>query len=108
MASLHIPIVERSIMVSVYRVLGVAMVVLRKDKRRYIFLTLLPQKKGRQVAQSVPKDDAPTKWRFYALQTKGEKSDDGDDDEGNSLHISISNVGSFNVGSVVSRWDRMI
>ena len=65
-------------------------------------------RESKQVAPSARKDDAPTKRCFYALQTKGEKSDDGDDDEGNSLHISISNVGSFNVGSVVSRWDRMI
>ncbi|TMX01612.1 hypothetical protein EJD97_024135 [Solanum chilense] len=38
------------------------------------------EKKGKQVAPSVPKDDAPTKRCFYALRYRGEKPDDGDDD----------------------------
>ena len=42
-------------------------------------------KEGKQVAHNVPKDDAPSKRRFYALRTRGEKSDGGEDDEGKSL-----------------------
>ena len=38
-------------------------------------------KKGKQVVPNVPKDNAPNKWRFYALRTRGEKPDGGDDDE---------------------------
>ena len=45
-------------------------------------------KEVKQVAPSVPKEDAPTKRSFYALQTKGSKLDqNGDNDEGNSLHF---------------------
>ena len=35
-----------------------------------------------QVTPSVPKDDAPTKRRFYALRSRGEKPDWSDDDVG--------------------------
>ena len=41
-------------------------------------------KKGKQVPRA-PKNNAPTKRHFYALQTGGEKSGNGDDDEGKSL-----------------------
>ena len=45
-------------------------------------------REDKQVSPSVPKDDAPTKRRFYALRTRGEKPDEnGGDDEGNSLHF---------------------
>ena len=47
------------------------------------------EREGKQVAPSVSKDDAPSKRRFYALQTRGEKPDGGDNDEGNSLHFSF-------------------
>ncbi|TMX05704.1 hypothetical protein EJD97_007515 [Solanum chilense] len=39
------------------------------------------------VTPIVPKDDALTKRRFYELLTRGEKLDDGDFDEGKSLHF---------------------
>ena len=43
-------------------------------------------REGKQVTRSVPTDDAPTKRRFYALRTRGSKSDENDDDnEGKSL-----------------------
>ena len=45
-------------------------------------------REGKQVAPSVPKDDAPTKRPFYAFQTRGSNTDEnGDDDEGKSLHL---------------------
>ena len=47
------------------------------------------RRENKQVAPNVPKDDALTKRRFYALQTRGEKPDGGDNDEGNSLHFSF-------------------
>ena len=37
-------------------------------------------KEGKQVNPSVPKDDAPTKRRFYALRTRREKPGDDDDE----------------------------
>ena len=43
---------------------------------------------GKQVTPSVPKDDAPTKRRFYALRTRGEKPD-GDGVESKSLFFSF-------------------
>ena len=42
-------------------------------------------REGKQVAPSVPKDDASTKRHFYALHSRVEKSDEkeSDDDVGN-------------------------
>ena len=40
-------------------------------------------REGKQVAPSVPKDDAPTKRCFYALRCRGEKPDESDDNFGN-------------------------
>ncbi|XP_069143313.1 uncharacterized protein [Solanum lycopersicum] len=51
-------------------------------------------REGKQVAPSVPKDDAPTKRRFYALRAIGEKPDESDDDVG-KLSFSCCNIGSF-------------
>ena len=45
-------------------------------------------RENKQVAPSAPKDDAPTKRRFYALRTRGEKSD-GDGVESKSLFFSF-------------------
>ena len=52
-------------------------------------------KEGKEVASSVPKDDASTKRSFYALRTRGSKPHDNDDDEGKSLHFSYSDMCSF-------------
>ena len=42
-------------------------------------------REGKQVPPSVPKDDASTKKRFYALRSRVEKPDEeeSDDDAGN-------------------------
>ena len=55
------------------------------------------EREGKQVAPSVSKDDAPSKRRFYALQTRGSKLDenDDDDDEGKFLLLSFSDMSSF-------------
>ena len=53
-------------------------------------------REGKQVASSVPKDDAPTKRSFYTLRTRGSKPHyNDDDDEGKSLHFSYSDMCSF-------------
>ena len=52
-------------------------------------------RESKQVAPSAPKDDAPTKRRFYELRTREEKLGNGDDDEGKSLHFSLSDMSSF-------------
>ena len=42
-----------------------------------------PTRDGKQVAPNVPKDDVPkAKPRFYALQARGAKTDEGNDDDG--------------------------
>ena len=46
-------------------------------------------KKGTQVAPSVPNDDAPTKRRFYALRSRGEKSNGDDGEEVKFLNLSF-------------------
>ena len=46
---------------------------------------------GKQVAPTVPKDDAPTKRHFYALQSRGEKPDESDDDVG-KFYLSSCNM----------------
>ena len=48
-----------------------------------------PNRDDKQAAPNVPKDDAPTKRHFYALRTRGEKPDEGDDDDGKSLIFSF-------------------
>ena len=45
-------------------------------------------REGKQVAPCVPKDDALTNRRFYALRTRGEKPD-GDGVESKSLFFSF-------------------
>ena len=50
-----------------------------------------------QLAPNVFKDDAPMKRRFYALQTRGEKPDEGDDDDGKLLYF-LCDMSSFLVG----------
>lgn len=42
-------------------------------------------KQGNKVDPSVPKEDPPTRGRFYALLTRGEKPYESDDDVRNSL-----------------------
>ena len=51
-------------------------------------------REGKKVAPSVPKNDAPTRRCFYALWSRGEKSDESDDDVG-KLSLSCCNIGSF-------------
>ena len=43
-------------------------------------------REGKQVAPNLPKDDAQKKRQFYALRTRGSKSDE-DDDDSESLYI---------------------
>ena len=52
-------------------------------------------REGKQVAPDVPKDDAPNKRNFYALRTRGERNDDGEDDDGESMHFSFSDMSSL-------------
>ena len=59
------------------------------------------EREGKKVAHNVPKDDAPTKRRLYALRTRGKKPGDGDDDKGKSLRF-------FLVILVPSKWGNMI
>ena len=42
-----------------------------------------PTRDGKQVAPNVLKDVAQKKRRFYALRNRGEKPDEGNDDDGN-------------------------
>ena len=42
---------------------------------------------GKKVHPSVPKEDAPTRRRFYALRTRGEKLDERHDYIGKSLFL---------------------
>ena len=51
--------------------------------------------KGKKDAPNVLKYDAPTKRRVYALQTRGEKSYGGENDEGKSLLFHVSDMISF-------------
>ena len=51
----------------------------------------------KQVAPCITKDDAPTKRRFYALLSRGEKSYESDDDVG-KFSLSCGNMSSFYVG----------
>ena len=39
------------------------------------------EREGKQVAPSVPKDDASTKRRFYALRSRVEKPDEKESDD---------------------------
>ena len=58
-----------------------------KDDHKVIDCPIIADRgrESKKVTPSAPKDDAPTKRHFYALQTGGEKSGNGDDDEGKSL-----------------------
>ena len=48
-----------------------------------------PNRDVKKVTPNVPKDDAPTERNFYAFQTRGEKTNEGDVDEGKSLNFSF-------------------
>ena len=48
-----------------------------------------PTKDGKQVAFNVPKDDAPKKRCLYAFRTRGSKTDEGDDNDGKLLYLSL-------------------
>ena len=54
-------------------------------------------REGKQVAPSIPKDDAPTKRRFYALRSRGEKPDESDVDTSKFSFYCV-NISSFYVG----------
>ena len=57
-------------------------------KMRDCFMIASRGREGKQVAPSVPKDDAPTKRHFFELRTRGEKPYENDDhDEGKSLYF---------------------
>ena len=58
-------------------------------KGRYYPIIDSKGREGKQFAPSVPKDDAPTKRRFYALQYREEKADESNDD---ICKFSLSNV----------------
>ncbi|TMX03197.1 hypothetical protein EJD97_017732 [Solanum chilense] len=51
-------------------------------------------REDKQVAPTVPKDVAPTKRCFYALQSRGDKSDESDDNVGN-FSLSCGNMSFF-------------
>ena len=51
-------------------------------------------REGKQVSPSVPKDDAPTKRRFYALCSRVEKPEESDDDFG-KFSLSCCNMSSL-------------
>ena len=51
-------------------------------------------KEGKQVTPSVPKEDAPTRRRSYALRSRGLKPDESDDDVDKS-YCSCCNLISF-------------
>ena len=51
-------------------------------------------RKGKQVASSFLKDDAPTKRCFFALRSRGEKSEESDDD-GGEFSLSCCLMSSF-------------
>ena len=46
-----------------------------------------PTRDDEQVAPNVLKDDAPKNRRFYALRTRGTKTDEGDDNDGNLFYL---------------------
>ena len=68
MSILHVSIMARNFFVSVYW-LSVVVLDVEKDRHKVRYC---PNRYGKKVAPSVPKHDAPTKRRFYALQTRGE------------------------------------
>ena len=51
----------------------------------------------KQVAPYFPKYDAPNKRHLYALQTRGAKPDEDDDDNGKSLYL-CTVMSSFSMG----------
>ena len=58
-------------------------------KVRYFPTIALKGREGKKIAPNVPKDDVQATSHFYALWTRVEKPDDGNDDEGRSLHFSF-------------------
>ena len=44
-------------------------------------------REGEEFVPYIQKDDAPNKKHFYALRTRGENPDDGDNDEDKSLRF---------------------
>lgn len=53
-----------------------------------------PNRDGKKAAPSVPKEDAPTRRRSYALRSRGLKPDESDDDVDKS-YCSCCNLISF-------------
>ena len=85
------------------------MVVLRKNtKERDCPMIASRGREINQVAPSISKDDAPTKRRFYALRTGGERPRDGDYDEGKSLPFFLVILVPSKWGSMISRCNRIV
>ena len=59
------------------------------NKVRYCPTIASGGREGKQVAPDVPKDDAPKKRCFYAFRTRGSKIDEGDDNDGKLLYLSL-------------------
>ena len=53
-----------------------------------------PNRDGKKAAPSVPKEDASTRRRSYALRSRGLKPDESDDDVG-KFSLSCFNMSSF-------------
>ena len=81
MSSLLVPNVARTILVSVYWVpTGSLYCGKEGQKVRDCPMIASRGREGKQVAPSVPKDDASTKRRFYAIRSKVEKPDEKESD----------------------------